>query len=446
MPTCVLTPGPEGMPGAIARAEELAKSDQRYFMPQQFENPANPAIHRETTAEEVWRDTDGAVDIFVAGVGTGGTITGVGEVLRERKPSVRMIAVEPAASPVLSGGPKGPHPIQGIGAGFVPDVLDTGVIDEIIGVGNDDAMEMARRMAREEGLLVGISSGAAVWAAVQVAKRPENAGQLIVVVVPDFGRALPEHPAVRGPGRLAMLAALRADLRAARERDPAARSTVELVLCYPGVHAIWGHRASSWLWRHGRTLSARLCSAFTQRLTGVDIHPAAVLGPGLFIDHAVGVVIGETAEVGADVTIYHGVTLGGTSLEHGKRHPTVGDRVTIGAGAKVLGPITIGHDSRIGANAVVVKPVPPDSVVVGVPGQVIMRRHARAATAPADLDNAVLPDVVGVSLRALHDRIEDLEARLDGNGPPAAVRRAGQHPGAQRPASTEVWYEQDFSI
>ena len=218
---------------------------------------------------------------------------------------------------------------------------------------------------------------------------------------------------------------------------------MEVVLCYPGVHAIWGHRASSWLWRHGRTLPARLCSAFTQRLTGVDIHPAAVLGAGLFIDHATGVVIGETAEVGTDVTIYHGVTLGGTSLERGKRHPTVGDRVTIGAGAKVLGPITIGHDSRIGANAVVVKPVPPDSVVVGVPGQVIIRRHARAATAPADLDNAVLPDVVGVSLRALHDRIEDLEARMDGNGPAAA---AAGPPGAQRPASTEVWYEQDFSI
>ena len=219
-----------------------------------------------------------------------------------------------------------------------------------------------------------------------------------------------------------MLAALRADVRAARERDPAARSTAELVLCYPGLHAVWGHRASSWLWRHGRTLLARLCSAFTQRLTGVDIHPAAVLGPGLFIDHAIGVVIGETAEVGTDVTIYHGVTLGGTSLDRGKRHPTVGDRVTIGAGAKVLGPITIGHDSRIGANAVVVKPVPPDSVVVGVPGHVIMRKHARGAAAPADLDNAVLPDLVGVSLRALHDRIEDLEARFDGGGPPDGRR------------------------
>jgi len=183
----ILTPGPDGMPGAIAKAEELAKNDLRYFMPQQFENPANPAIHRATTAEEVWRDTDGAVDIFVAGVGTGGTITGVGELLRERKPSVRLVAVEPAASPVLSGGKKGPHPIQGIGAGFVPGVLDVGLIDEIVTVGNDAAFDMARRMAKEEGLLVGISSGAAVWAAVQLAHRAENAGQLIVVVVPDFG-------------------------------------------------------------------------------------------------------------------------------------------------------------------------------------------------------------------------------------------------------------------
>ena len=183
----ILTPGPDGMPGAIARAEELAKNDGKYFIPQQFENPANPAIHRATTAEEVWRDTDGAVDIFVAGVGTGGTITGVGDVLKERKPSVRMVAVEPAASPVLSGGKKGPHPIQGIGAGFVPDVLELGIIDEIITVDNDAAFETARRMAKEEGLLVGISSGAAVSAAIQLAHRPENSGRLIVVVVPDFG-------------------------------------------------------------------------------------------------------------------------------------------------------------------------------------------------------------------------------------------------------------------
>lgn len=183
----VLTPGTEGMPGAIAKAEELAKADQRYFIPQQFENLANPAIHRATTAEEIWNDTDGKIDIFVGGVGTGGTITGVGEVIKDRKPSTQFIAVEPAASPVLSGGQKGPHPIQGIGAGFVPPVLDTDVVDEIIGVGNEESLDMARRLAREEGILVGISSGAAVWAAAQVAKRPENTGKLIVVVLPSFG-------------------------------------------------------------------------------------------------------------------------------------------------------------------------------------------------------------------------------------------------------------------
>ena len=183
----VLTPGAQGMPGAIAKAEELAKTDQRYFVPQQFENLANPAIHHATTAEEVWRDTDGKVDIFVAGVGTGGTITGVAQVLKERKPSVKIVAVEPAASPVLSGGQKGPHPIQGIGAGFVPPVYDEDLVDEIITVANEDAFDLARRLAREEGLLVGISSGAAVWAALQLAHRPENAGKQIVVVLPSFG-------------------------------------------------------------------------------------------------------------------------------------------------------------------------------------------------------------------------------------------------------------------
>jgi cysteine synthase A len=183
----VLTPGAEGMAGAINRAEEMAAADNRYFIPQQFENPANPAIHRDTTAEEIWRDTDGQVDIFVAGVGTGGTITGIGEVLKSRKPDVKVIAVEPDASPVLSGGEKGPHPIQGIGAGFVPKVLNVAIYDEIVRVTADDAFNTARRLATEEGILAGISSGAAVWAALTVAARPENAGKLTVAIVPSFG-------------------------------------------------------------------------------------------------------------------------------------------------------------------------------------------------------------------------------------------------------------------
>jgi cysteine synthase len=183
----ILTPGPEGMAGAIRTAEEMVASDSRYFMPQQFKNPANPEIHRKTTAEEIWRDTDGEVDIIVSGIGTGGTITGVGEVLRSRKESIKMVAVEPAASPILSGGQKGPHPIQGIGAGFVPDVLNTDIYDEIIRVQNEDAFKTARQMASQEGLLVGISSGAATWAALQVANRQENAGKLLVVIIPSFG-------------------------------------------------------------------------------------------------------------------------------------------------------------------------------------------------------------------------------------------------------------------
>jgi cysteine synthase A len=183
----ILTPGSAGMEGAIERAEELAASDPRCFIPQQFQNPANPEIHRRTTAEEIWRDTDGKVDILVAGIGTGGTITGVGEVIKARKPSFTCVAVEPDASPVLSGGSKGPHPIQGIGAGFVPDVLNTRIYDEVIRVKNDDAFSTARRAAREEGLLVGISSGAALWAAVEVARRPGSAGKLIVVIIPSFG-------------------------------------------------------------------------------------------------------------------------------------------------------------------------------------------------------------------------------------------------------------------
>ena len=183
----VLTPGPDGMGGAIAKAKEIAEGDGDFFIPQQFENPANPAIHRATTAAEIWNDTDGKVDIVIGGVGTGGTISGIGAALKEHNPNIKVIAVEPAASPVLSGGEKGPHPIQGIGAGFIPKNYDGSVVDEVITVANEDALATARKMATVEGLLVGISSGATSWATLQVAARPENAGKTIVVIIPSYG-------------------------------------------------------------------------------------------------------------------------------------------------------------------------------------------------------------------------------------------------------------------
>jgi serine O-acetyltransferase len=227
-----------------------------------------------------------------------------------------------------------------------------------------------------------------------------------------------------------MLAALRRDIQAARQRDPAAPTTLEVILAYPGVHAIWGHRVSHWLWQRGARVVARTLAEFTRIVTGVDIHPGAVLGDGLFIDHATGVVIGETAEVGDDVTLYHGVTLGGSGSDTGKRHPTVGDRVIIGAGAKVLGAIKIGDDSRIGANAVVVKPVPSSAVVIGVPGQVISR-HGRISP-----DDSMMPDLVGVSLQSLLTRVDKLEASSDGQQSGRVIR----------PPEAGVWHGEDFSI
>jgi serine O-acetyltransferase len=227
-----------------------------------------------------------------------------------------------------------------------------------------------------------------------------------------------------------MFAAIRRDIQAARQRDPANPTTLEVIFAYPGVHAIWGHRISHWLWKRGARVAARTLAEFTRILTGVDIHPGATLGPGLFIDHATGVVIGETAEVGEDVMIYHGVTLGGSGRDTGKRHPTIGDRVTIGAGAKVLGAIKIGDDSRIGANAVVVKEVPSSAVVVGVPGQIISR------IAPRE-DDSTMPDLVGVSLQSLLTRVAKLEAQNDGNAQTGRVIR---------PPEAGVWHGEDFSI
>src|SRR5512137_1795762 len=208
---------------------------------------------------------------------------------------------------------------------------------------------------------------------------------------------------------------IRTDLDSVIERDPAARSRLEVFLVYSGLHAIWAQRLTHWLWVHDSKFLARWLSQFVRNLTGVEIHPGAVIGPGFFIDHGMGVVIGETAEIGTDVTLYHGVTLGGTSLAKGKRHPTIGDRVVVGAGAKVLGAIIIGDDSRIGANAVVVKSVPPNSVVVGVPGQIVSRSHPHLASDAPDLNHTALPDLIGVSLSSLLTRVDALEARIDGH-------------------------------
>lgn len=232
-----------------------------------------------------------------------------------------------------------------------------------------------------------------------------------------------------------MLDRIREDIQSVFERDPAARSTLEVLLCYPGLHAIWGHRIAHWLWEHNLRLLARLLSHLLRNVTGIEIHPGARIGPQLFIDHGMGVVIGETAEIGRRVTLYHGVTLGGTSLEKKKRHPTLGDNVVVGAGAKILGAITVGENSRIGANAVVVKSVPPNSVVVGVPGQVVVRSKPRRDL--PDLDHTTLPDTISAALEVVLQRLEVLENRLDGH----EARLPELHP-----PEHGIWRGEDFSI
>ena len=233
-----------------------------------------------------------------------------------------------------------------------------------------------------------------------------------------------------------MFKRLREDIESVFDRDPAARSALEVLSCYPGFHAIYIHKLSHWFWRQGLRWLGRFTSHLGRFLTGIEIHPGATLGKRLFIDHGMGVVIGETAELGDDVTLYHGVTLGGSGADTGKRHPTVGDRVIIGAGAKILGAIKIGEDSRIGANAVVDKPVPSRSAVVGVPGQIIARSCPRPAGALTGVDDSMLPDLVGVSLQSLLTRVARLEALSDG-------QQTGQ---VIRPPEAGVWHGEDFSI
>jgi serine O-acetyltransferase len=234
-----------------------------------------------------------------------------------------------------------------------------------------------------------------------------------------------------------MLKTIRDDIHSVFERDPAARNTLEILLCYPGLHAVLGHRLTHWLWGRRRYTLARWLSHLFRFLTGIEIHPGAQVGYRLFIDHGMGVVIGETAEIGRNVTLYHGVTLGGTSLNKGKRHPTLEDNVVVGAGAKILGAITIGENSRIGANAVVVKSVPPNSVVVGVPGQVVMRSQPRPALNAPDLNHALLPDTIGETLAVLIKHVEKLEERLNGHAAHDPALHAPDH---------GVWHGEDFMI
>jgi serine O-acetyltransferase len=247
-------------------------------------------------------------------------------------------------------------------------------------------------------------------------------------------QASKEHKGIFG-----FLAMIRQDVKSALERDPAARSSFEIFLLYPGLHALWIHRISHWFWIHGGKLPARWISQLARGLTGIEIHPGATIGTGLFIDHGMGVVIGETAELGNDITLYHGVTLGGTSTSKGKRHPTIGSRVTIGAGAKVLGNIMIGADSRIGANAVVVKSVPENSVVVGVPGQIIKRSHPHLSTDAPDLNHSSLPDIIGVTLKELMQRVDELESEMEGH----AIER---HHHIHTPVLDDSWQGIDFEI
>ena len=246
------------------------------------------------------------------------------------------------------------------------------------------------------------------------------------------------HSAVRPVKKVVnYFAMIHRDIDSVKERDPAARSSLEILLVYSGLHAIWVHRITHWLWIHKVKFFARWLSQTARWLTGIEIHPGATLGSGFFIDHGMGVVIGETAEVGKDVTIYHGVTLGGTSLARGKRHPTLGDRVVVGAGAKVLGAITIGEDSRIGANAVVVKSVPANSVVVGVPGQIVKRSHEHHAADAPDLNHTSLPDIVGVSIKQLLERVEALELEVEGH--------QNERPHVHAPLG-DAWDGEDFTI
>ena len=431
----VLSEGAKGMKGAIAKAEELAKDIPNSFIPQQFDNPANPKAHYETTGPEIWNDLDGKVDIFVSGVGTGGTITGAGKYLKEKNPEIKVVAVEPLSSNVLNGGQAGPHKIQGIGAGFVPNVLDTKVYDEIIDVVNEDALATGADFGKKEGVLVGISAGAAIWAGIQLAKKDENEGKNIVVILPDSGdrylsTALFGEEQImnileqieNNYGELKNLDSFKVDrdrivylldlikrllfreyfdvdksneellveietilkeeiskvdvdyeriskafisrlpviqeklykdVKAIYDGDPSCKTYSEVVLSFPGFIGVFDYRVGHELYELNVPIIPRIMAEHAHGETGIDINPGAKIGEYFCIDHGTGIVIGETATVGHHVRMYHGVTLGvrkfnkdekGALIKGGKRHPDVGNYVTIYANATILGGDTVIED------------------------------------------------------------------------------------------------------
>ncbi len=435
-----------GMTEAVQAARALATRDD-VFLPDQFSNPANPEAHRRSTGPEIWEALDGRVDVFVAGVGTGGTITGAGEVLKARNPRCRVIAVEPSSSPVLSGGAAGPHKIQGIGAGFVPAVLNREIIDEVIAVerrGRDrdrPAPEPPRgRPGRHLGRRGGVG-GARGGAAAGIARgadrhrdlRLGRALRLDALLCPVSatraagcagarrhaeGRRAAPSTLKRCSGMIARTAAeIRRDVAAARSRDPAARGVgrVEILATWPGVHALLGPPRRPRAARRGPADAAAPDRRRQPRGDGHRDPSGGEIGDGFFIDHGMGVVIGETAEIGNNVTLYQGVTLGGTGFATGKRHPTVQDNVTIGSGAKLLGPITVGHGAKIGANSVVIHDVPAQLDRGGQPG-------------PSGADRGPPP---GGSRRRLGASARPDRRRHEGPGQPdrraRAARRRGRH-------------------
>ncbi len=381
----VLTPGPEGMRGAVDRAKQIVEETPNAIWAQQFANAANPQKHRESTAEEVWADTDGGVDVFIAGVGTGGTITGVGQVLKERKPGVQIVAVEPLDSPILNGGKPGPHKIQGIGANFVPEILATEVYDEVVDVSLEDSIRVSRALATDEGILCGISSGSIVWAALEFAKRPESAGTASsrscattasATSRPCCSTTCATRRGDRRPGR-------RGPPHRARPRSGSARVPGDGARLPGPARRV----AAPGVARAVASASALGGAAARAGRAGADrggdppgrAHRAAALHrPRHGRRHR------RDGRCRRRRAVYHGVSLGGKSLVHGKRHPTVGDGVTIGAGAKLLGPITVGAGSVIGANAVVVKDAPAGSVLTGIPAGETGKRAGRAPDAHVD--------------------------------------------------------------